>query len=92
MTVPPLWENLISDWPLNLRKHSTQFNIANIIWGGSSLLALQFGYLPLWFMPWAFGGALILLVLSTLASNLSQKTVVSVDPTKVDIIPKDTNA
>lgn len=75
--------DLISGWETTVKKWSVQIN---------ALQAIVLAWLYLIDMPKAIIMIVLLVMIAAaiVAANLTQKTVATVDPTKVDVMPKDT--
>ena len=71
--------DLARGWSVTLRKYSTLLNIANIVWSGSAIMAHQFGFLPDWSLLPVLCLCIGFLAASTIASNMTQKSVGTYD-------------
>lgn len=84
VSVPPLMENLLSGWSTTVKKHSVQINAINTAW---QALALA-GVIPL--DPLILAAITLgLTSLVTVASNLTQSSIASYDPTRFKLVPID---
>jgi hypothetical protein len=73
--------DLVSGWSVTIKKWSVQITGLQVFVMG----ALYLLNLPAWVIAPTL---VIMAAASIIASNLTQKTVATIDPTKVDVVPK----
>jgi len=72
---PPFWVDLVTGWRLTITRWSVLINIANTLWSGVWGILYTFNRMSEALVMPVICVAIALMVLSTLAANLTQKNI-----------------